>query len=309
MKHNNAAEMTIKKTQIAFKTRRKSCFFAVRMSLFIASLNSGSNGNCYYIGNNEEAVLIDAGISCRETEIRMRRLQLSIEKTKAVFISHEHSDHITGLRALSKKYNLPVYITEATQRGCGALDSDTPLLPFLPFQPVAIGALRITAFPKLHDAADPHSFLISNGDVTVGVFTDIGFACQHVVHHFKQCDAAFLEANYDETILAQGKYPPHLKKRISGSKGHLSNQQALALFTRHKAPFMSHLLLAHLSNENNHPQWVKDLFTQQAGSTKIIVASRFRETEVFEIKKLPFETGEYRLAQRPFTAPLQLSLF
>src|ERR1700733_14600699 len=88
------------------------------MSLFITSLNSGSNGNCYYIGNETEAVLIDAGISCREVEKRMKRLGLSIEKVKAVFISHEHTDHISGLQVLSKKYQLPVYITRATLSYC-----------------------------------------------------------------------------------------------------------------------------------------------------------------------------------------------
>src|ERR1700709_1437393 len=86
----------------------------IYMSLFITSLNSGSNGNCYYVGNEREAVLVDAGISCRETEKRMKRLCLSMQKVKAVFISHEHSDHISGLTVLSKKYNLPVYITPAT---------------------------------------------------------------------------------------------------------------------------------------------------------------------------------------------------
>src|SRR5882724_4443164 len=85
------------------------------MSLFIASLNSGSNGNCYYIGSEDEALLVDAGISCRETEKRMKRLGLSMEKVKAIFVSHEHSDHITGIPVLAKKYQLPVYITEGTQ--------------------------------------------------------------------------------------------------------------------------------------------------------------------------------------------------
>jgi len=88
------------------------------MSLFIAALNSGSNGNCYYVGNHTEAVLIDAGISCRETEKRMKRLGLSIQNVKAVFISHEHSDHISGLEILSARYNIPVYITTTTLQGC-----------------------------------------------------------------------------------------------------------------------------------------------------------------------------------------------
>ena len=230
------------------------------MSLFIASLNSGSNGNCYYVGNSSGAVLIDAGISCRETEVRMRRLHLQMQTVKAVFISHEHADHIQGLSVLAKKYKLPVYITEATLRNCGDIIKNTiPINPFTPHQPVQVGSLFITAFPKQHDAAEPHSFIITDEDVTIGVFTDIGTPCYHVIHYFKQCHAAFLEANYDEAMLAQGRYPYHLKKRISGTHGHLSNSQALELFIRHGPPFMSHLFLSHLSKENNHPQLVEGL--------------------------------------------------
>ena len=123
------------------------------MSLFVASLNSGSNGNCYYIGNNEEAILVDAGISCRETETRMRRLGLSMQKVKAIFISHEHSDHIRGLQVLSKKYRLPVYITPLTCHHGGLSIDATLVLPFFEFQPVTVGGFTVIAFPKLHDAA------------------------------------------------------------------------------------------------------------------------------------------------------------
>ena len=254
------------------------------MSLFIASLNSGSNGNCYYVGNEEEAVLIDAGISCRETETRMQRLRLSMQTVKAIFISHEHTDHIQGLCVLAKKYKLPVYITKATLQGCGnSIHNTSAVYTFTAHEPVQIGSLCITAFPKLHDAAEPHSFIVRGNDITIGVFTDIGSPCAHVIHHFKQCHAAFLEANYDEIMLEQGRYPVHLKRRISGNCGHLSNRQALDLFVKHKPPFMSHLLLSHLSKENNHPKLVEDLFRAHAGNTQIVVASRYKETEVYEV--------------------------
>ena len=125
------------------------------MSLFITSLNSGSNGNCYYIGNEQEAILVDAGISCKETEMRMRRLGLSMQKVKAIFISHEHSDHIRGVTVLAKKYRLPVYITPLTYQHGGLFLDDDLVLPFLAFEPVNVGSLSIIAFPKLHDAAHP----------------------------------------------------------------------------------------------------------------------------------------------------------
>src|SRR6202012_5301045 len=144
------------------------------MSMFVASLNSGSNGNCYYVGNEHEAVLIDAGISCRETETRMRRLGLSMQKVKAIFISHEHSDHIRGVEVLAKKYDLPVYITELTHLHGRLFFSPHLVNRFIANVPVTIGSLQITAFSKWHDAADPHSFLINCNEVNVGVFTDLG---------------------------------------------------------------------------------------------------------------------------------------
>src|ERR1700743_638834 len=122
------------------------------MSLFITSLNSGSNGNCYYIGNKREAILVDAGISCRETEKRMARLGLSMHKVKAIFISHEHSDHIRGVEVLAKKYDIPVYITELTHVHGKLFFSPHLVNRFVANVPVTIGGLQITAFRKFHDA-------------------------------------------------------------------------------------------------------------------------------------------------------------
>jgi len=278
------------------------------MSLFIASLNSGSNGNCYYIGNEQEAVLVDAGISCRETEKRMKRLGLEMEKVKAIFISHEHSDHIAGLPVLAKKYQLPVYITEGTLRH-GVLDLEKHLVTsFQAYQAVQIGALAVTAFPKFHDAHDPHSFIIASAAVKVGVFTDIGKPCDHLINHFQQCHAAFLEANYDEEMLMNGRYPIHLKNRIRGGKGHLSNAQALELFISHRPAFMTHLLLAHLSKDNNSPQLVQELFNRHAANTKIVVASRFEETPVYQVHATTATTAA---TARPVPRPLahQMRLF
>lgn len=253
------------------------------MSLFITSLNSGSNGNCYYIGNDSEAVLIDAGISCREIEKRMKRLGLLIQKVKAVFVSHEHSDHIKGLPVLVKKYQLPVYITPLTMRRGGLNFEENLIKNFIAHQSVFIGKLAITPFPKFHDASDPYSFVVSCNNICVGVFTDIGVPCDHLVNYFKQCHAAFLEANYDEEMLDKGNYPFHLKKRIRGGLGHLSNKQALQLFLEHRPDFMSHLLLSHLSKNNNSPKLVEDLFKAHAENVRVIVASRYQETEMFHI--------------------------
>src|SRR5687767_5874605 len=137
------------------------------MSLFITALASGSNGNCYYVGNEREAVLVDVGISCREVEKRIRRLGLNLAKVKAVFISHEHNDHIKGLRVLTNKYSLPVYITNNTLRN-GRLYLDKALVrEFRAYEPVTVGGLEVNAFPKLHDAVDPYSFVVSHQGIKV----------------------------------------------------------------------------------------------------------------------------------------------
>src|SRR5215467_5046242 len=109
------------------------------MCLYVASLNSGSNGNCYYLGNETEAILVDAGISCREIEKRMKRLELSMKKVKAVFVSHEHSDHIKGIQTLAKKHRLPIYITHPTLRHGGLRIDKNLVNPFLPHHPISVG--------------------------------------------------------------------------------------------------------------------------------------------------------------------------
>ena len=275
------------------------------MSLFITSLNSGSNGNCYYIGNTTEAVLIDAGISCRETERRMKRLGLSMESVKAIFVSHEHADHITGIRVLSKKYQLPVYITPNTLRSAGRILEKDLIKHFKAGESVVVGELIIKAFQKSHDAVDPHSFMISASGINIGVFTDIGSCCDHVISHFSQCHAAFLEANYCEEMLRDGNYPYILKKRISGDDGHLSNSQALELFTKFRSKQLTHLILSHLSKNNNKPELVEQIFNAQAGTTRIVVASRYEETPVFCIETVSNE-GLQNMEVLP---KQQLSLF
>jgi phosphoribosyl 1,2-cyclic phosphodiesterase len=255
------------------------------MALHITSLNSGSNGNCYYIGNDTEAVLVDTGLSCRETEKRMLSLGLNMKKVKAIFISHEHGDHIKGLQVIASKYDLPVYISPDTYAKSG-LQLASSALQWLDTQKeVKLGNLGITSFTKKHDAADPHSFIISCNGVTVGVFTDIGEACSNVTSHFNRCHAAFLEANYDDEMLENGHYPFYLKNRIRGTHGHLSNKQALDIFTTHRPSFMSHLLLSHLSKDNNDPILVQRLFENHSLNTKIIVASRYESTPIFRIEK------------------------
>ena len=257
------------------------------MPLFISSIASGSNGNCYYVGNGQEAVLIDAGISCRQIEKRMAKQGLSLQNVKAIFVSHEHSDHVKGLSVVANKYQLPVYLTNGTRRSCKLAIPDRLLHPLTDRQRVDVGNLTITSFRKYHDAADPHSFLIEGDGHTVGVFTDIGRVCEQVIHFFRRCDAAFLEANYDTDMLMQGRYPIFLKNRIRGGYGHLSNAEALELFINHRSQQLSHLFLSHLSRDNNDPELAQQLFDEHRGDTEIIVAGRYAETAVYQIGGQP----------------------
>lgn len=277
------------------------------MSLQIASINSGSNANCYYIGNSNEAVLIDAGLSCRETEKRMKRLELDIKKVKAIFISHEHADHIAGLEVLSKKYQLPVYITPRTLANSNLKLEPHLINAFNKNKAVSIGDLQILPFTKSHDADDPHSFTVSAYDLNIGVITDIGYACKQVLKQFAKCHAVFLESNYCEDMLMNGGYPYHLKQRISGDEGHLSNKQALELFLNYKAPHLQLLLLSHLSKNNNKPELVESLFAPHAGNVKVVVASRYQESELFTITGL--QLSRIRSVRKIKTNELQLKLF
>lgn len=281
------------------------------MSLYVASLNSGSNGNCYYVGNDTHAILVDAGISTREIDKRMNRLGLAMEKVKALFVSHEHSDHITGIVGISRKYNLPVYISPATLQASRLPVNPELVHHFSNEDPITIGDLLIQPFAKRHDAADPYSYVISHQHVHVGVFTDIGKACDKVIHHFSTCHCVFLESNYCTNMLMKGSYPWPLKKRISGGQGHLSNDEALDLFTTHRAGFLSHLILSHLSKNNNRPELVESLFGEYAGKTNIIVASRYQETAVYCIDGTAINTAADTLIGQKIRKPTvkQLSLF
>ena len=270
--------MLLEKNGVSFSSI--SGYFAA-MSVTVASLNSGSNGNCYYVGNEQEAVLIDAGISCRETEKRMKQLGLSIAKIKAIFISHEHNDHILGLEVFARKYSLPIYITPKTLSGIRGSFIAHQIIPFKDGDTIQVGNIAVFPFSKKHDAADPHSFLVESHGIKVGVFTDIGSPCHNLAHYFRKCKVAFLEANYDEDMLLNGRYPHHLKHRIHGDFGHLSNRQALDFFLQHRSEKLSHLILSHLSKENNHPEIVAKLFQEHADKTQITIASRQEASALF----------------------------
>jgi phosphoribosyl 1,2-cyclic phosphodiesterase len=192
-------------------------------------------------------------------------------------------------------------MTTETRRETRVELRDIQVRNFVPHEVIRVGDLSITPFPILHDARDPHGFVVSHQEVTTGVFTDLGTTTPAVQTYFERCHAAFLEANYDEEMLRTGGYPPHLQERIRGDRGHLSNLQALEFFMTARPPFMSHLFLSHLSQNNNSPELVQKLFSGVAGHTQIQIASRHGESGVFHI-------GDGPQRHEPVPAK-QLSLF
>lgn len=251
--------------------------------LTLCAIASGSNGNCYYIGNNQDAVLVDAGISARQTIARMQGRGLDPSRVKAVFISHEHADHTCGARVLSKKLHIPVFLTSQTYMAM--FSNHRPNSPrfFSPGSEIIIGNFHVIPFRKQHDAAEPCSFRIEYKGVQIGVFTDIGNPCDNVIYNFSQCHFAFLESNYDEQMLWNGHYPWPLKKRIASDYGHLSNDQAYNLLTMNSGKNLQAVFLSHLSAENNTPETALNRFTGLGEHIKIYMTSRCEAGEVLRV--------------------------
>lgn len=240
----------------------------------ICALASGSNGNCYYIGNEKDAILVDAGISTKKILARMQEAGLESSKVRAIFISHEHSDHVHGVRVLSKKLGVPAWFTQGTFDSLRFGEGPERVNIFTPDQVIKVGTLNVHTFLKNHDAAEPCSFRIEHDGWNIGVFTDIGEPCQRVINHLHMCHAIFIETNYDEKMLWNGIYPYHLKSRVASSVGHLSNDQAFALVRDHAGPELVHVFLSHLSGENNKPEIAAECFKTLSDRFTVHLTSR-----------------------------------
>lgn len=249
----------------------------------LCAIASGSNGNCYYVGNEHDAILVDVGIFRKQVLLRMNEAKLDINKVRAIFISHEHSDHMRGVRVLAKQFNIPVYMTPTTFQNTWKTNRPGNYRLFEPDIPVKINSITVHPFLKKHDAADPCSFRVEVEDKQIGVMTDIGEACDKVTSHFSLCDAAFLESNYDDNMLMKGSYPWPLKKRVASEVGHLSNQQSMKLVQQFMKDDLKLLILSHLSGENNRPELVMETFNGLAAKTNVQLADRHAATPVYKL--------------------------
>jgi len=175
----------------------------MKEKIYFTAIASGSNGNCYYVGNDHDAVLIDAGISRKQVVRRMENLGLDIANVRAIIVTHEHGDHVRGIPVLSKIYKIPVYITVKTLESL-AFDIEPDLVRIIEQDgTTAVGELLITSFSKQHDASEPLSVSVSYRGKTISILTDIGFPCENVVHSVINSDVIFLETNYDEQLLEE----------------------------------------------------------------------------------------------------------
>lgn len=249
----------------------------------VCAIASGSNGNCYYIGNESEAILIDAGINCKQVLLRMAERNLDPLKLTGIFVTHEHADHIRGVRVLSKKLNIPVFYTYGTWNNSHK-SSQAPHHRYIQIdEPLQWGNFIVHAFAKNHDANEPCSYRVEVEGASVGVMTDIGSVCDNVIKHLQLCNVLFLESNYDEQMLWDGAYPWPLKNRIASEVGHLSNSQAFELIQQHANGLLKTIILSHLSGENNTPQLAKDTFQPLSDKYQIVETSRHEASIVLKI--------------------------
>lgn len=223
------------------------------------SVASGSSGNCICLGSDQCHVMIDAGISGKRIEEGMNTYDYTTSDMDGVLITHEHSDHIQGLGVVARKYGLPIYATKGTADAILQSSSVGKIAPSL-FHVIEagktffIGNLEIYPMSISHDAADPVAYLVSDGRHRVGVVTDLGYYDADIASHMEGLDALLLEANHDIHMLQVGAYPYPLKQRILGERGHLSNETSGQLLGQILHDGMQHILLGHLSKENNYDE-------------------------------------------------------
>ncbi len=240
----------------------------------ICSIASGSSGNCIYVGSDATHLLVDVGISGKRTEAGLKELDLSMRDIDGVFITHEHADHVAGLGVLGRKYNMPIYATKGTIEAIKRNSSlgEIPEELFMPVsadEKIIIKDLVCNPMKISHDAAEPVAYRISHGKKKVGIITDLGTYDDYTVESLKGMDALLLEANHDVNMLQVGPYPYHLKKRILGERGHLSNEMAGQLLRSLLHEKLQAVILGHLSKENNLPELAYEAVRVEVAMDKV----------------------------------------
>ena len=231
---------------------------------------SGSRGNSVFVSAGGVSVLVDAGLSGVEIERRMASRNIAPESISAIVITHEHADHVKGAGIFSRRYNIPLYINEKTCIGAGKKIGKVDQIEYFncgtAFQ---IGGIKFDPFSISHDAMDPAGLTLEYNNAKIGIATDMGVVTALVKDHLKGCNLLYIEANHDSEMLINGSYPWHLKQRIKGRKGHLSNQDAADMLEEIKSDALNYVILAHLSEENNTPEKAFNTVNETIGNSGI----------------------------------------
>lgn len=246
------------------------------------SFGSGSSGNCYYLGNGHDAILIDAGIGIRRIKRYLKEYGIKNDEIRGVIITHDHADHVKAVGYVSQEMNLPVYSTGPIHLGMNnnvhtmkKVDACNQI-NIVQGEPFQIADFRITAFPIPHDSTENMGYYIELGEKSFCIMTDVGMPTETVQEYIRKSNYLVIEANYDVEMLRTGKYPQILKDRIASGTGHMSNHQTAEALARNFHEGISNVWLCHLSEENNHPELARKTIEFHLRSFGIIAGKDFQ---------------------------------
>jgi phosphoribosyl 1,2-cyclic phosphodiesterase len=254
------------------------------MAILTCSVQSGSCGNCIYVETPDARLLFDAGVSGKTAQQRLLQHRRDIREVDALIISHDHSDHTRCAGVFHRKFNLPLHITQGACDACGFLGHLREIRPFLPAQTLTFNSTTVQTVPTAHDGVDGVAFVISHAGKKLGIFTDLGHPFAGIENWIASLDALYLESNYDPQMLARGPYPVWLQNRIRGMGGHLSNHEAASLVRIASPVNLQFLVLAHLSEHNNHPQLALETARGLLPKLPISYAPRTAASEMYHIE-------------------------
>jgi len=262
----------------------------------LCSIASGSSGNCIYVGTDNTHVLIDSGISGKRIKLGLDAISVNPQQLNGILVTHEHSDHVSGLGVMARRYKMPIYITKKTwatlsqYKTIGKIDNE--LIRFItPDQPFYIQDLLVSPFKTSHDAVDSVCYTFEKDHKKIGFATDLGIYDDYIINHLKDSHILFIEANHDIKMLQAGGYPYYLKQRILSDVGHLSNELSSSLIGDVYHDELEYIILAHLSKENNHPDvaylevkyLLDELKKQSNKEIQLVVARRDVHSELIKI--------------------------
>jgi phosphoribosyl 1,2-cyclic phosphodiesterase len=256
--------------------------YAADMGVSVSVLASGSRGNTALVESSNARILVDAGISCRETFKRLKSIGREPREISAILITHEHSDHVYGLATLAKKLKVPVFMTGATHQAwarslrdeSGEMPQVAKLEIFFAGRSFQIADITVTPFTIPHDAADPVGFTFRAQGTKLAIATDLGYMPASVCDHLRGCDVLIIESNHDLEMLRAGAYPWSVKQRVMSRVGHLSNESLAQFFAQNYDGGASYIVLAHLSEQNNHPEIALRAAESALGAQMTLISNR-----------------------------------